>query len=116
MSHRLDRHGCPVNNQMLWMQPKDQFFTMTATTPTVSERALRMLELIAKADEPPTLNELMAQLDLAKAPTHRRRQALRDRRAACRARSARNAQRIAVRSPPGCAERAGQGNPRDLQH
>ena len=39
--------------------------------PTVSERALRMLELIAKADEPPTLNELMAQLDLAKATTHR---------------------------------------------
>jgi hypothetical protein len=38
--------------------------------PTVSERALRMLELIAKADEPPTLNELMAQLDLAKATTH----------------------------------------------
>jgi DNA-binding IclR family transcriptional regulator len=44
---------------------------MTSTTPTVSERALRMLELIAKADEPPTLNELMAQLDLAKATTHR---------------------------------------------
>ena len=44
---------------------------MRATTPTVSERALRMLELIARADEPPTLNELMAQLDLAKATTHR---------------------------------------------
>lgn len=44
---------------------------MTATTPTVSERALRMLELIAKADEAPTLNELMAQLGLAKATTHR---------------------------------------------
>lgn len=44
---------------------------MTATTPTVSERALRMLELIAKADEPPSLNELMAQLELPKATTHR---------------------------------------------
>ena len=44
---------------------------MTSTTPTVSERALRMLELIARADEPPTLNELMAQLDLAKATAHR---------------------------------------------
>ncbi len=30
-----------------------------------------MLELIAKAEEPPTLNELMAQLELAKATTHR---------------------------------------------
>ena len=30
-----------------------------------------MLELIARADEPPTLNELMAQLDLAKATAHR---------------------------------------------
>lgn len=30
-----------------------------------------MLELIAKADEAPTLNELMAQLGLAKATTHR---------------------------------------------
>src|ERR1700756_5188568 len=44
---------------------------MRAATPTVSERALRMLELIARADEPPTLNELMAQLDLAKATAHR---------------------------------------------
>lgn len=50
---------------------KGSVLTMTITTPTVSERALRMLELIAKADEPPTLNELMTQLELAKATTHR---------------------------------------------
>src|ERR1700751_3987062 len=39
-----DSYRCPVNGQMLLSATK---------APTVSERALRMLELIAKADEPP---------------------------------------------------------------
>src|ERR1700754_1968640 len=41
------------------------------TTSSVSERALRLLEIIAKADEPPTLNELMSAIQLPKATTHR---------------------------------------------
>lgn len=41
------------------------------TTSSVSERALLLLEIIAKAEEPPTLNELMALLQLPKATTHR---------------------------------------------
>jgi DNA-binding IclR family transcriptional regulator len=43
----------------------------TPTTPAVSERALRLLEIVARAEEPPTLNELTARLDLPKATTHR---------------------------------------------
>ncbi len=41
------------------------------TTSSVSERALLLLEIIAKADEPPTLNELMSAIQLPKATTHR---------------------------------------------
>lgn len=41
------------------------------TTTVVSERALLLLEIIAKAKEPPTLNELMALIELPKATTHR---------------------------------------------
>ena len=41
------------------------------TTTVVSERALLLLEIIAKADEPPNLNELMALIELPKATTHR---------------------------------------------
>lgn len=47
---------------------------MTMTTPTtnvVSERALLILEIIASAEEPPTLNELMSLIELPKATTHR---------------------------------------------
>jgi IclR family acetate operon transcriptional repressor len=40
-------------------------------TTDVSERALLMLEIIARAEEPPTLNELMAIIELPKATTHR---------------------------------------------
>jgi len=43
----------------------------TPTTTGVSERALLLLELIAKAEEPPTLNELMTAIKLPKATTHR---------------------------------------------
>lgn len=43
----------------------------TQTTTSVSERALLLLETIAKAEEPPTLNELMAAIQLPKATTHR---------------------------------------------
>ncbi|RTL48973.1 MAG: IclR family transcriptional regulator [Bradyrhizobiaceae bacterium] len=43
---------------------------MTETT-SVSERALLLLEIVAKAEEPPTLNDLVAQLGLPKATTHR---------------------------------------------
>ncbi|GAA3838387.1 IclR family transcriptional regulator [[Pseudomonas] carboxydohydrogena] len=43
----------------------------TQTTTSVSERALLLLETIAKAEEPPTLNELMASIGLPKATTHR---------------------------------------------
>ena len=43
----------------------------TQTTTSVSERALLLLETIAKADEPPTLNDLMAAIQLPKATTHR---------------------------------------------
>lgn len=42
-----------------------------AETTSVSERALLLLEIIAKADEPPALNDLVAQLQLPKATTHR---------------------------------------------
>ncbi|HWK00499.1 MAG TPA: IclR family transcriptional regulator [Xanthobacteraceae bacterium] len=40
-------------------------------TPSTSERALILLELIAHADEPPTLNELIRNGELPKATTHR---------------------------------------------
>lgn len=43
----------------------------TQTTTSVSERALLLLETIAKAEEPPTLNELMVAIGLPKATTHR---------------------------------------------
>jgi IclR family transcriptional regulator, acetate operon repressor len=43
----------------------------SSTTTVVSERALLLLEIIAKAEEPPTLNELMALIELPKATTHR---------------------------------------------
>ncbi len=43
----------------------------TQTTTSVSERALLLLETIAKAEEAPTLNELMAAIRLPKATTHR---------------------------------------------
>jgi IclR family transcriptional regulator, acetate operon repressor len=43
----------------------------TPTTTAVSERALLMLEIIARAEEPPTLNDLMALVELPKATTHR---------------------------------------------
>jgi DNA-binding IclR family transcriptional regulator len=48
-------------------------FSEMTTPPTtiVSERALLLLEIIAKAEEPPTLGELMASLELPKATTHR---------------------------------------------
>lgn len=41
------------------------------TTSAVSERALLLLEIISKADLPPTLNELVAKMQLPKATTHR---------------------------------------------
>ncbi len=44
---------------------------MSTETTSVSERALLLLEIIAKAEEPPTLNDLIAQLELPKATTHR---------------------------------------------
>ena len=47
------------------------FRMSTETTTSVSERALLLLETIAKAEEPPTLNELMAAIRLPKATTHR---------------------------------------------
>ena len=40
-------------------------------TSSVSERALLLLEIIAKADAPVTLNELVAHIQLPKATTHR---------------------------------------------
>ncbi len=40
-------------------------------TSSVSERALLLLEIIAKADAPPTLNQLIAEIQLPKATTHR---------------------------------------------
>jgi DNA-binding IclR family transcriptional regulator len=40
-------------------------------TSSISERALVLLEIIAGADTPPTLNELMAAAGLPKATTHR---------------------------------------------
>src|ERR1035437_10226524 len=43
----------------------------TPTTTAVSERALLMLDIIARAEEPPTLNELMTMIGLPKATTHR---------------------------------------------
>jgi DNA-binding IclR family transcriptional regulator len=43
----------------------------TPTTTDVSERALLMLEIIARAEEPPTLNDLIAMIGLPKATTHR---------------------------------------------
>jgi DNA-binding IclR family transcriptional regulator len=43
----------------------------TPATTVVSERALLILEIIARAEEPLTLNELMAQIELPKATTHR---------------------------------------------
>jgi DNA-binding IclR family transcriptional regulator len=43
----------------------------TQTTNAVSERALLMLEIISRADAPPTLNELTAELKLPKATVHR---------------------------------------------
>lgn len=43
----------------------------TQTTTSVSERALLLLETIAQAKEPPTLNELMTAIRLPKATTHR---------------------------------------------
>jgi IclR family transcriptional regulator, acetate operon repressor len=43
----------------------------TQQTPTVSERALRLLEIIAKAERPPTLNDLTSRIELPKATTHR---------------------------------------------
>jgi DNA-binding IclR family transcriptional regulator len=47
------------------------FKMSTETTTSVSERALLLLETIAKSEEPPTLNELMAAIRLPKATTHR---------------------------------------------
>lgn len=43
----------------------------TQTTTAVSERALLLLEIIAKAEDPPTLNELITMIELPKATTHR---------------------------------------------
>jgi IclR family acetate operon transcriptional repressor len=43
----------------------------TPTSTAVSERVLLMLEIIAKAEEPPTLNELVTLIELPKATTHR---------------------------------------------
>ena len=43
----------------------------TQTTTAVSERALLLLEIIAKAELPPTLNELVTKIQLPKATTHR---------------------------------------------
>ena len=43
----------------------------TQTTTAVSERALLLLEIIAKAELPPTLNELVSKIQLPKATTHR---------------------------------------------
>src|ERR1700743_975654 len=40
-------------------------------TPSVSERALQLLEIVAKAEQPPTLNELVNLVELPKATTHR---------------------------------------------
>jgi IclR family transcriptional regulator, acetate operon repressor len=45
--------------------------TSTSTSTAVSERVLLMLEIIAKAEEPPTLNELVTLIELPKATTHR---------------------------------------------
>jgi IclR family acetate operon transcriptional repressor len=43
----------------------------TQQTPAVSERALQLLEIIAKAEHPPTLNDLTSRIELPKATTHR---------------------------------------------
>ena len=43
----------------------------TPLTPTVSERALRLLELIAGSEQPPTLSDLTGRIALPKATTHR---------------------------------------------
>ncbi len=43
----------------------------TPTTTVVSERALLILEVIAKSEEPLSLNELMTHIGLPKATTHR---------------------------------------------
>ncbi len=43
----------------------------TPMTPAVSERALRLLEIIARAEQPPTLNDLTFRIELPKATTHR---------------------------------------------
>src|SRR5579885_2196799 len=43
----------------------------TQVTSSISERALLLLEIIASAEGPPTLNELMAAAGLPKATTHR---------------------------------------------
>ena len=43
----------------------------TQQTPAVSERALQLLEIIAKAEQPPTLNDLTSRIELPKATTHR---------------------------------------------
>lgn len=43
----------------------------TPATTAVSERALLALEIIARAEEPPTLNEVVTTIGLPKATTHR---------------------------------------------
>jgi IclR family transcriptional regulator, acetate operon repressor len=40
-------------------------------TPAVSERALQLLEIIAQAEQPPSLNDLVERVALPKATTHR---------------------------------------------
>src|ERR1700730_18753664 len=43
----------------------------TPTTTSLTGSALLMLEIIARAEEPPTLHDLMALVELPKATTHR---------------------------------------------
>jgi len=50
---------------------ESDFKMSTETTTSVSERALLLLEAIAKAEQPLTLNDLMAAIGLPKATTHR---------------------------------------------
>src|ERR1700710_9932 len=55
------------------MIPSDFYegLSVPLKTSAVSERALRLLEIIASADPPPTLNDLTKGIELPKATTHR---------------------------------------------
>src|SRR5579885_1457673 len=70
MSHRVSHYAIFVKwrKNFGW---KESLGMAMQQTPSVSERALQLLEIIAKAEQPPTLNELIALVGLPKATTHR---------------------------------------------